>query len=208
MDSSTVGAPLPNRRPESRRGSESRRSEHLDDTIRFPPIDPFRVNPFSELRDDHSLALLVGGSDATRFFVTRQARSGPSSLTTLLPPPPHRNSRPTVPPSPHADRSPTPPRDRAVSPAADRMGSAFELAVLQFADRFAAQSGAQAAALSEMREIVEGLHHERGLRSTALNVEDTATTSAISSSTPHVAPRPIDSSRHDPNVLAAPSTAY
>ena len=37
---------------------------------------------------------------------------------------------------------------------------------------------------------------------------NTATTSAIGSSTPHVDPRPIDLSRHDPNVLAAPSTAY
>ena len=233
MDSSTVGAPLPNRRPESRRGSASRFSEHLDGTIHFFQIDPFRVNLFSKLRDDPFLASLVGGSDATRLLVTRQARSGPSSLTTSLPPP-HRNSRPTVPPSPQADRSPTPPRDRAGSPAADRIGSALELAVSQLVDRLAAQStaqaaqlseqsaaqaaqlsdqfsaqaAAQAAAFSEMMKRFEGLHRERGFRSTACNADDTPIASATSSSTSHVAPRPIASNRQDPNLLAAPSTAY
>ena len=68
MDSSTVGARLPNRRPESCRGSESSFSEHFYGTIRFPPIDPFRVNSLSELRNDPSFASLVGGSDATRYF--------------------------------------------------------------------------------------------------------------------------------------------
>ena len=74
MDSSTVGARLPIRRPKSRRGSESRSSEHLDGTIRFLPIDPFRVNQFSELPDDLSLDSLVRGSDATRLLVTRHSR--------------------------------------------------------------------------------------------------------------------------------------
>ena len=142
------------------------------------------MNPFSELRNDPSLALLVGRSETTRLLVTRQARGKPSSMTTLLPPRP-RNSRPTVPPSPHGDRFSTPPRDRAVSPAADQMKSAFKLAVSQLADRFAAQFAAQAAAFSEMMERFEGLHHDRGLRSTFRNAEHSD----------HVRDRLVDPSR-------------
>ena len=123
-------------------------------------------------------------------------------------PAPPRNSRPTVPPSQLADRSPTPPRDRAVSLAADRNESALERAISQLADRFAKHFAAQAAAISEMIEMFEGPHRERVMRSTARNADDTPTAATTSTSTSHVVPRPIDSSRHDPNVLAAPSTAF
>ena len=49
--------------------SDDRESEYLDRTIRVATIDPFRVNPLSELRDYPSLASLVGSSDATRVFI-------------------------------------------------------------------------------------------------------------------------------------------
>ena len=124
MDSSRSGARPPTRRTESREGSKSSASEHLDSTIRFPPLDPFRVNPLVGSRDFPSLTSLARGIAAARLFaltksstassfdrigsrqstplVTRQAHSRPASLVASLSPP--RNSHPVVPMSPDAHR--------------------------------------------------------------------------------------------------------
>ena len=59
-----------------------------------------------------------------------------------------------------------------------------------------------------MMERFEGYYREYESRSIARNADDNPTASATSSSTSHVASRPMAFSHHDPNVLVAQSTSY
>ena len=68
MHSSSTGDRRETRRVGSLESSESRASENLDVTVRFPPLDPFHAYPLAGYRDFPSLTDVARGIAAARLF--------------------------------------------------------------------------------------------------------------------------------------------